>query len=205
MMKKYLFILYKMTFAGIITTAVYQVSNAIFRALIGDMTEAMTASRSLLAAITMLLFQILYCFVLSWLLYRNTADGIKRLTDDCTAKTYPGFLSDMKKLIHKERKVLFTALALLTLSVIRFFLMINGVIQFICDTIFMGITGASVWFFDFFVFLHLHDDPATFLGTVVFSGVLSLVLGFLIFSIIYLFFLTLKRKKWYEEWKINVE
>lgn len=205
MMKKYLFILYKMTFAGIITTAVYHVSNAIFRALIGDLTKAMTPSRSLLSAITMLLFQILYCFVLSWLLYRNTADGIKRLTDDCTEKTYPGFLSDMKKLIHKERKVLFTALALLTLSVIRFFLMNNGAIYFICDTIFMGITGASACLFDFFVFLHLHVDPAIFMDTVVFSGVLSLVLGFLLFSMIYLIFLTLKRKKWYKEWKINVE
>ena len=189
-----------MALAGLITNIAYIASETIIRAIANDMTDGMTVSKSLLYLAAMLGLQILYCFLLIGFRYGNSGDGIKRLTEDCRTEPYAGLLPDMKKMIHKEQEVLFTALAIIVFSTIQWFVPM-GLLVLIAN-LFIGITGVSVFIPDLFIFLLLPEITPENAGLIVIFCMLGMLLGFFLFCTIYLFMLSRKRKKWCDEWKI---
>ena len=179
---------------------VYIGSETIIRAIANNMDDAMTISRSVLYLFAMLGLQIVYCFLFIAFRYGNSGEGIRRLTEDCRTESYAGLLPDMKKLIRKEQSVLFTALGIIVLSTIQWFIplgLLGGI-----TNLFIGITGVSVFIPDLFVFLFLKEITAGNVGLVLMFCMNGMLIGFFLFCAVYLFLLTRKRKKWCDEWKI---
>lgn len=199
--KSYLKTLFHMALAGFITNIVYIGCEAIIRAVVNDLSEEMTLTRSFLYMLAMLGLQIFYCFILVAFRYGNSGEGTKRLTEDCRTEPYAGLVPDMKKLIRKEQTVLFTALVIIVLSTIQWFIpmgLLGGI-----TNLFIGITGVSVFIPDLFIFLFLKEITAGNIGLVLMFCMNGMLIGFLFFCVVYLFMLSRKRKKWCDEWKIG--
>ena len=198
--KSYLKTLFHMALAGFITNIAYIGCDAIIRAVVNDLSEKMTLTRSLLYMLAMLGLQILYCFILIAFRYGNSGEGIRRLTEDCRTEPYAGLLPDMKKLIRKEQSVLFTALGIIVLSTIQWFIpmgLLGGI-----TNLFIGITGVSVFIPDLFVFLFLKEITPSAVGLIHMFCMNGMLIGFFLFCAIYLFMLSRKRKKWCDDWKV---
>lgn len=199
--KIYLKTFLKMALAGFITNMVYIGTETIIRAIANNMDDAMTVSRSVLYLLAMLGLQFVYCFLFIAFRYGNSGEGTRRLTEDCRTEPYAGLLPDMKKMIRKEQSVLFTALVIIVLSTIQWFMPL-GLLGRITN-LFIGITGVSVFIPDLFVFLFLKEITARNIGLVLMFCMNGMLIGFFLFCAIYLFLLSRKRKKWCDEWKIG--
>jgi len=199
-LKIYLKTLFHMALAGFITNIAYIGCDAIIRAVVNDLSEEMTLTRSFLYMLAMLGLQVLYCSILIAFRYGNSGEGIKRLTEDCKTEPYVGLFSDMKKLIRKEETVIFISLAIIVLSTIQWFIPMGLLISI--ANLFIGINGVSVFVPDLFIFLFLKEITPDTAGLVILFCMLGMLIGFFLFCVIYLFMLSRRRKKLYDEWKI---
>lgn len=197
--KNYLKTLLRIVAAGLITNILYIFGNVIVRAVVNDFSEKMTVTRSLLYLLAMLGLQIIYCFILISFRYGASGEGIRQLTEDCKTEPYSGIWNDLKKLIRKEKSILFTALAIITLC--PFLIIMN--IGLPLTQLFIGIAGVSIFIPDLFLFLLTVNPMHADFGMVIMFCIDGVFIGFVLFSIIYLGMLSWKRKKWYNEWKIQ--
>ena len=191
-------LLWRMALAGLITYIVFIGPFVLLRAVINDMSEKMTLFRSALDLFTMFALQLLYCFLLVLFRYNSTGEGISRLTEDCKTEPYAGLWKDMQKLVHKEQAVLLIGLILITLCTFQIFIPVGMEVT----TFFVGITGVTIYVPQFLIFLLATDPAAPNMGVLMLSCVVGMLVGLASFSGMYLCLVSLKRKKWYKEWKV---
>jgi len=196
--KSYLKTLLHMVLAGFITNIVYIGCDTLFRAVVNDLSEEMSAARSGLYLLAMLGLQILYCFILIAFRYGNSREGTKRLVEDCRTEPYAGLWKDVKRLLIKEQAVLFTAMAMIILAMIQLFVPVGLSLT----QLFIGIAGVSVFIPDLLLFLIFPDPTLVYFGAVMLCCVIGMLAGLGVFGVMYLGMLSRKRKKWCDEWKI---
>lgn len=196
--KDFLLTLLKMSIAGIVCYVVYIGPGALFRAAANDLSEKMTIGRSLWYLLAMLALQLLYCCILANLRYNSWGEGIRRLTEDCKTEPYRGLWKDMKKLISKEQTILIVGLVLITLTTMQFFVPAGMSLT----SFFIGITGVTIVIPDVLMFLLVSDPTLPNIGAIMFSCIIGMFGSLLSFSGMYLCLVSLKRKKWYKEWKV---
>ncbi len=197
--KSFLKTIIYMTITGLITYIVYLGPSALIRAAIHDVSDRMTASRSFLYLLTVVALQLLYCVLLAAFRYNSWGEGIRKLTDDCKTEPYGGLWKDMKKLFAKERLVLFVGLILITLTTVQFFIPFGLPLT----SFFIGITGVTMQIPDFLLTLFLFDPASPNMGLLMIAVLIGMFGSLVSFSGMYLCVVSLKRRKWYKEWKVG--